>query len=145
MPGRPAADAPPERACAVMEAELEALSTDIGAARARARRAATAGLDLRRDGKDRPAEGDRQLLQDGRTVRIRPVETGDAHELEQLFGRLSALSRHRRFLAPIDRLSRRQLDSLTRIDHIEHEALIAIDAATGQGVGVIRYVRDVLD
>ena len=34
-----------------------------------------------------------------------------------------------------------QLVALTHIDHESHEALVAIDAATGEGVGVARYVR----
>jgi len=32
---------------------------------------------------------------------------------------------------------------LTEIDHDDHEALIAIDEATGQALGVARYVREV--
>ncbi len=31
---------------------------------------------------------------------------------------------------------------LTEIDHHDHEALVAVDEATGEGVGVARYVRD---
>ena len=30
---------------------------------------------------------------------------------------------------------------LTDVDHHDHEALAAIDAATGEGVGVARFVR----
>jgi RimJ/RimL family protein N-acetyltransferase len=121
---------PPERACAVMEAELRALGQDIAARRAHARRVAAGGLDRR----SAPA-GSSQVV-------VRPIEPGDARELARTFGRLSALSRFRRFLAPLERLSQRQLEYLTCVDHLDHEALIALDAATGAGVGVARYVRD---
>ena len=39
----------PEHACALMETELGALSSDIAAARDQARRAAAAGLDFQHD------------------------------------------------------------------------------------------------
>ena len=39
------------------------------------------------------------------------------------------------------RLSDRDLDYLTRVDHHDHEALVAVDAGTGDGIGVARYVR----
>jgi nucleotide-binding universal stress UspA family protein len=35
----------------------------------------------------------------------------------------------------------RDLDYLTQVDHHEHEALVAIDEATGDGVGVARFVK----
>jgi GNAT superfamily N-acetyltransferase len=31
---------------------------------------------------------------------------------------------------------------LTEIDHHDHEAIIALDEQTGEGIGVARYVRD---
>ena len=34
---------------------------------------------------------------------------------------------------------------LTEVDHHDHEALVAIDPATGHGVGVARYVRSRVD
>ena len=46
-----------------------------------------------------------------------------------------------RFLSPQPRLSSRQLDYLTDIDHVRHEALIAIDPETGESFGTARYVR----
>ena len=39
------------------------------------------------------------------------------------------------------RLSERDLDYLTRIDHHDHEALIALDRPGGDIVGVARFVR----
>lgn len=58
------------------------------------------------------------------------------------FERLSELSRYRRFLSPTARLTNRQLEYLTDVDHHDHEALVAIETASRHGVGVARYVRD---
>ena len=46
-----------------------------------------------------------------------------------------------RFLGPQPRLSSGQLDYLTAVDHVRHEALIAVDPETGQSFGTARYVR----
>jgi GNAT superfamily N-acetyltransferase len=80
-------------------------------------------------------------LADGAEIVIRPIEPEDLNELARGFGGLGALSRFRRFRQRIDRLTYEQLVALTRVDHDSHEALVAIDAATGEGVGVARYVR----
>ena len=85
--------------------------------------------------------GERVKLADGAEIVIRPIEPEDLNELAIGFGGLGALSRFRRFRQRIDRLTYEQLVALTRIDHESHEALVAIDAATGEGVGVARYVR----
>jgi hypothetical protein len=72
---------------------------------------------------------------------VRPIEPEDLHDLAVGFRRLSALSRFRLFRERVDRLAREQVVELTRVDHDSHEALVALDAATGEGVGVARYVR----
>ena len=46
-----------------------------------------------------------------------------------------------RFQSPLTGLSDRQLSYLTAVDHHEHEALLALDPDTGDGVGVARFVR----
>jgi ribosomal protein S18 acetylase RimI-like enzyme len=78
-------------------------------------------------------------LADGARLRVRPIDTADREPLADAFERLSDRSRHRRFLAPKARLSTRELDYLTDVDHVSHEALVAIDETTGQIVGVGRY------
>ena len=85
------------------------------------------------------------VLPDGTRVLVRPIEPADGPQLRAGFDRLDAGSRYQRFLAPIDYLTQRQLDYLTRIDHESHEALVALDAATGDGVGIARFVRDASD
>jgi nucleotide-binding universal stress UspA family protein/RimJ/RimL family protein N-acetyltransferase len=80
-------------------------------------------------------------LRDGSRVDIRPVEPDDRAALAAGFERLSPESRYRRFFGPMPELSERFLDYLTQIDHHDHEALVAVDPDTGDGVGVARYVR----
>jgi GNAT superfamily N-acetyltransferase len=74
-------------------------------------------------------------------VEIRPIEPDDKQALRDGFERLGERSRYRRFLAPHGRLSAEELRYFTEIDHHDHEALVAIDPLTGDGVGVARYVR----
>ena len=80
-------------------------------------------------------------LRDGARVLIRPIAPDDRDELAAGFERLSDESRYRRFFGPMKRLSEHDLDHLTQVDHHDHEALVAIDEETGDGVGVARYVR----
>jgi GNAT superfamily N-acetyltransferase len=80
-------------------------------------------------------------LRDGARVRVRPIAPEDRDALAEGFARLSAESRFRRFLSPKNELSERDLDVLTRVDHHDHEALVALEATTGEGVGVARFVR----
>lgn len=80
-------------------------------------------------------------LRDGSRVRIRQGHRSDRRLLLQGFARLSPESRYRRFLAPMPELTEPMIRYLTEIDHRDHEAMIAIDEATGSGIGVARYVR----
>jgi RimJ/RimL family protein N-acetyltransferase len=80
-------------------------------------------------------------LRDGSQVAIRPLEPGDRQALAEGFERLSPESRYRRFFGPMPRLRERDLDHLVAVDHQDHEAVVATDVATGEGVGVARYVR----
>jgi RimJ/RimL family protein N-acetyltransferase len=80
-------------------------------------------------------------LRDGTRALIRPITPGDRERLKEGFESASDESIFLRFLAPQPRLSSSQLDYLTTIDHIRHEALIAVDPETGQSFGTARYVR----
>jgi len=88
-----------------------------------------------------PVEGERAPLPDGTELLVRQLRPSDKRLLAEGFERLSPESRYRRFFRPLDRLSTRDLDYLTEIDHRDHEALAAIDAQTGDLVAVARYVR----
>jgi RimJ/RimL family protein N-acetyltransferase len=74
-------------------------------------------------------------------IEIRPIRPDDKEALADGLRRLGPESRYRRFLAPLDKLSEEQLAYLTEVDHHDHEALVAVDPLSGQGVGVARFVR----
>jgi GNAT superfamily N-acetyltransferase len=80
-------------------------------------------------------------LADGSRVTVRQIRADDRSRLVQGFERLGAESRRRRFFTAISALSEAQLDYLTNVDHHDHEALVAFDVASGEGVGVARWVR----
>jgi RimJ/RimL family protein N-acetyltransferase/nucleotide-binding universal stress UspA family protein len=80
-------------------------------------------------------------LRDGSAVEVRPISPADRQLLADGFERLSPESRYRRFFSPVSRLSARQLDYLTDVDHRDHEALMALAEDSGDAVGVARYVR----
>jgi len=80
-------------------------------------------------------------LSDGSEVEIRPITPDDRAGLTAGFERLSELSRYRRFLSPTSHLSAGQLAYLTDVDHHDHEALVAIDPSSRDGLAVARYVR----
>jgi GNAT superfamily N-acetyltransferase len=81
-------------------------------------------------------------LCDSSHVRIRQGHHTDRGLLLRGFERLSPESRYRRFLAPMKDLTESTIRYLTEIDHHNHEAMIALDERTGEGIGVARYVRN---
>jgi RimJ/RimL family protein N-acetyltransferase len=78
-------------------------------------------------------------LDDGRQVRLRQVGPGDREGLRELYSGLSADSRRRRFLGAAPGLTPKQLRYLTDLDHVEHEAVAAIDPRTGTLIAEGRY------
>lgn len=80
-------------------------------------------------------------LADGTDLQIRPIEARDRGALASAFSQLSEESRYLRFFSAVPELSPRTLDYLTVVDHRDHEALVAIDPVSRDGVGVARYVR----
>lgn len=93
----------------------------------------------------RVPEGRLAELRDGSAVLIRQVRSTDASLLADGFARLSAASRQMRFLGVKKELSAAELRYFTDVDHHDHEALVALDRAGGQGVGIARYIRDADD
>ena len=91
------------------------------------------------------AAGAPVVLRDGSKVVIRPVQRDDAPLLADGFARLSPQSRRLRFLRTKDELTPAELRYFTDVDHLDHEALGALDHPGGRGVGVARYVRDAGD
>lgn len=83
----------------------------------------------------------RRTLRDGTEIDIRPIRADDKDLLAGGFERLSPESRYRRFFSPTASLTPSQLRYLTEVDHHTHEALLALEVGTGEGVGVARFVR----
>jgi GNAT superfamily N-acetyltransferase len=95
---------------------------------------------------DRTSRGERHVvLRDGSGVLVRQVRSTDTLLLADGFARLSERSRRMRFLGKKDELTAAELRYYTDVDHHDHEALVALDPASGRGVGVARYVRDAED
>lgn len=83
----------------------------------------------------------RIVLRDGGVVEVRPLERRDRAGLAVAVGQLSPRSQYLRFAATKPRLTERELDRLTDVDHHGHEALVAIDPGSGRGVAVVRYAQ----
>ena len=74
---------------------------------------------------------------DGRRLRLRLLQPGDADLISSFFWRLSKETVYRRFFSPITLPNEPLLKRLVDVDHCDREALIALD---DQGiVGVARY------
>lgn len=78
-------------------------------------------------------------LPDGTPVLVRPVQPEDKPLLVAGMNRLSARSRHLRFLTATDRLSRSQLTYLTEIDGHDHQAWGVLIGDEPVGIG--RFIR----
>ena len=72
-------------------------------------------------------------------LQVRQLTTADRDRLAQAFARLSDRTRYLRFHAPKPKLSQRELTYFTEIDHITHEALVAVAPDDERLVGVTRY------
>jgi len=80
-------------------------------------------------------------LRSGHRILIRPIGPQDKDGLLEGLHQLTPESRYRRFFSPTPELSAAQLRYLTDVDHRTHEALLAFDANTGEGIGVARFIR----
>lgn len=90
-----------------------------------------------------PPEGETVPLRDGSVVLVRQVRPEDKPLFEAGIRRLGPQGRRQRFLwAHPPSLSEAELRLFTELDHRDHEAIGAIDVATGEGVGVARYIRE---
>ena len=82
-------------------------------------------------------------LLDGTRVVMRPIRREDKAGIADGFERLSERSRFMRFLGGVTRLTPTLLARLTEVDHVDHEAWVAMarDDDGFRGIGVARYVR----
>ncbi|MDF9876050.1 GNAT family N-acetyltransferase [Cellulosimicrobium cellulans] len=96
------------------------------------------------------------VLRDGTTTHVRPIRPEDAEALQRFHVGQSERSTYLRFFAPMERLSERDLERFTRVDHVDRVALVAVrprdgadggapDAETGEAqediIGVARFDR----
>jgi acyl-CoA synthetase (NDP forming)/GNAT superfamily N-acetyltransferase len=79
------------------------------------------------------------VLADGGTAHIRPIRASDAGLLRDFYARLSPESIYYRFFSPRPRLSDRDVEHFTQVDHDDRVALIATIGA--EMVAVVRYDR----
>jgi GNAT superfamily N-acetyltransferase len=86
--------------------------------------------------------GEYVVLRDGSEVLMRAVRPEDKPLFVAGWSHLSDASVYTRFLAARSPLSVDELAFFTEIDHVDHEAIGALDPVSGEGVGVARYVRD---
>jgi GNAT superfamily N-acetyltransferase len=86
-------------------------------------------------------------LRSGTNVLLRPIRPADRPRIAAGMQELSPATRYLRFHAAIEELSEDQLDHLTQVDHVDHEAIVAIDLDHPDvpGVGVARYIRTAED
>ena len=88
--------------------------------------------------------GRRASLRDGTSVLLRQIRPEDRDRLAEGLRRLSPASRYLRFHTDLEEFTDRQLDYLSQVDHVDHEAIIALDLDRPEvpGIGVARYIRD---
>jgi GNAT superfamily N-acetyltransferase len=86
--------------------------------------------------------GDLQRLPGGGEVLVRAVRPEDKPLFARGWERFGEESRYRRFMGVKARLSTAELSFFTEIDHIDHEAIGALDPDSGEGLGVARSVRE---
>ena len=82
------------------------------------------------------------VLRDGTRILLRPLTPRDRAVYLKGFEHLSDRSRYLRFFSPKNALSEAELRYFLDVDHHDHEAVSATDVATGEGVGVARFIRD---
>jgi RimJ/RimL family protein N-acetyltransferase len=86
----------------------------------------------------------RPTLRDGTAVLLRQIRPQDRDQLAAGLRALSPASRYLRFHEDLTELTSEQLGYLTDVDHVHHEAIVAIDLGRPEhpGIGVARFIRD---
>ncbi|WP_426566696.1 GNAT family N-acetyltransferase [Angustibacter sp. McL0619] len=79
------------------------------------------------------------VLRDGGVVHLRPIRPDDAEAVEAFHAGQSAESIYLRFFAPLQRLSERELERFTHVDHRDRVGLVATLGDAIVGIG--RYDR----
>ena len=79
------------------------------------------------------------VLRDGGTAHLRPITPDDAAALQRFHLAQSAESTYLRFFAPMPRISERDLERFTRVDH--HDRVALVTTVGDEILGVGRYDR----
>ena len=79
------------------------------------------------------------MLRDGHTVHVRPIVPGDADRLVRFHQRQSPESIYFRYFSPRPRLSDRDVEHFTVVDHRDRVAFVALEG--DELIGVARYER----
>ena len=77
------------------------------------------------------------LLRDGRTAHIRPIRPDDREVFVEFYSRVSDQSKYFRFFSPMPRLSDRDVERFTHVDHQDRVAFVM--TLQGQIIAVGRY------
>ena len=80
-------------------------------------------------------------LRGGDVVRIRQVRPGDAPALARAYANLGEQSRYRRFFTVMPELPEATLKAAVEVDHVDHEALVAVPLLSAEIVGECRFIR----
>src|ERR1700728_3693912 len=80
-------------------------------------------------------------LRSGDVVRIRPVRPGDAPALARAYTNLGEQSRYRRFFTAMPKLPETTLKAAVDVDHVDHEALVAVPLRSTEIVGECLFIR----
>ncbi len=86
----------------------------------------------------------RTTLRDGTAVLLRQIRPQDRDRLAAGLRELSPASRYLRFHEDLVEFTPEQLTYLTEVDHVDHEAIVAIDLDRPDhpGIGLARFIRD---
>jgi GNAT superfamily N-acetyltransferase len=82
------------------------------------------------------------ILKDGSEALIRAVQPEDKPLFVAGWKHLSGESVRRRFLQSRPALNVHELAFFTEIDHVDHDAIGALDGVSREGIGIARYVRE---
>jgi RimJ/RimL family protein N-acetyltransferase len=74
-------------------------------------------------------------------VRIRQIRPDDAPALARAYANLGEQSRYRRFFTVMPELPEATLKAAVEVDHVDHEALIAVPVPATEIVGECRFIR----
>jgi RimJ/RimL family protein N-acetyltransferase len=80
-------------------------------------------------------------LRDGSEVIVRQVRAEDKPLFVAGWERFGRQSRDKRFMGHKRRLTMDEFIRFTELDHVDHEAVGALDARAREGLGVARYLR----